>query len=167
MSNVLDSVGNSLSDLSEKGLTAIMLFLVLSTAVQLIYIFLSRMLHMDELWSQFIRFGLQFAIFIGCLIIILGKSTVTTLLGGIAIGFGYSLQPVICGALQMIYLRSERNLKNEYIQIGNKSGLVVSAGLFHLKLRQGKEVYYISNSKLTETVVFNPNTNSNPKNPKI
>lgn len=155
MTLVLDSVGASLSDLSEKALTASVIFLVLNTLIQLLYIFLHSMLHMDELWSQLIRSFLQFATFIGCLIIILGKAAVMTLVGGLSIGFGYSLQPVIMGALQMIYLRSEHSLDGQYIKLGKLEGRVMSSGLFHLKIKGSDGgIYFLSNTKLTETIQF-------------
>ena len=78
-----------------------------------------------------------------------------TLVGGLSIGFGYSLQPVIMGALQMIYLRSEHHLDGENIKIGSVEGKVLSSGLFHVKIL-GKDgnIYFVSNSKLTETIRF-------------
>ncbi len=155
MTFMLGDVGTSLSEFSEKALTATVIFLVLSTLVQLLYTFTSRMLHMDELYAQLIRTIFQFAILVGCLIIILGQPAVMTLVGGFSIGFGYSLQPAILGALQMIYLRSEHRLNGKRLQIGNVKGIVASSGLFHIKLIQndGTEIY-ISNVKLTENITF-------------
>ena len=152
---VIADVGDSLSSLGEQALTAGVIFLVLTTVVHFLYVFLNSMLHMDVLWAQLIRTSLQFAIFIGCLIIILGKTAVMTLVGGLSIGFGYSLQPVIMGALQMIYLRSEHHLDGENVKIGNLEGKILSSGLFHVKLK-GKDgnTYFVSNSKLTETIRF-------------
>lgn len=154
-SGVINDVGESLSTIGEQALTAGVIFLVLTTVVHLLYVFLNSMLHMDVLWAQLIRSSLQFAIFIGCLIIILGKTAVMTLVGGLSIGFGYSLQPVIMGALQMIYLRSEHHLDGENIKIGSVEGKVLSSGLFHVKIL-GKDgnIYFVSNSKLTETIRF-------------
>ena len=150
----IEILSSSLGDVIEKLLTASVVFLFFNAVVHILYVFLHRMLQMDMLWAQFIRTLLQVTIAVGSLIILLGKDTVMTLIGGFSIGFGYAFQPVLLGAMNAIYLRSEDKFIGNVVTIAGVTGVVESAGLFHLKLRESKtnNIVYISNLKLTENV---------------
>ncbi len=153
-STQLEIFSSSLGDVIEKLLTASVVFLFFNAVVHILYVFLHRMLQMDTLWAQFIRTLLQITIAVCSLIILLGKDTVMTLIGGFSIGFGYAFQPVLLGAMNAIYLRSEDKFINHTVTIAGVTGVVESAGLFHLKIRESKtnNIVYISNLKLTENV---------------
>ena len=145
-------LGSSLGDLIEKLLTAAAVFLLFNAAVHLVYLFLNRMLKVDILWAQFIRTLLQIVIVVCSLIIILGQETVLKLVGGFSIGFGYAFQPVLLGAMNAIYLRSEDRFVGSTITIAGVTGVLEAAGLFHLRLNTGDKIVYVSNLKLTENI---------------
>ena len=123
------------------------------------------MLQMDTLWAQFIRTVLQVTITVGSLIILLGKDTVMTLIGGFSIGFGYAFQPCLLGAMNAIYLRGENKFKDHVVSIAGVTGVVEATGLFHMRIRESKtgNIVYISNLKLTENVsLFSKGRGSDP-----
>jgi small-conductance mechanosensitive channel len=145
--------GSSLGDTVEKLLTASVVFLVFNAIVHIIYKFLHKMMRMDLLWAQFIRSFLQIVIVVVSLIILLGRQTVMTLVGGFSIGFGYAFQPVLLGAFNAIYLRSEDKFVGHRAKIAGVSGTVREAGLFHIRMEDDSgNTVYISNLKLTENV---------------
>lgn len=145
--------GSSMGDVVEKLLTASVVFLVFNAVVHIIYVFLHKMLHMDLLWAQIIRSLLQIVIVVASLIILLGKETVMTLVGGFSIGFGYAFQPVLLGAFNAIYLRSEDKFVGHTATIAGVTGEVKEAGLFHIKIQEASgNTVYVSNLKLTENV---------------
>ena len=147
-------LSTSMGDVIEKLLTASVLFLFFNSLVHILYIFLHRMLQMDTLWAQFIRTFLQIVVTVASLVVLVGSNTMTRLLQGFSIGFGYALQQPVVGAMNALYLRSEDKFVDSEVTIGGVTGNVVSAGLFHMKLRESKtgNIVYISNLKLTETV---------------
>ena len=149
----LQIFGSSMGDVVEKLLTAVVVFLVFNAVVHIIYKFLHEMLRMDLLWAQFIRTFLQIVTVVVSLIILLGRQTVMTLVGGFSIGFGYAFQPVLLGAMNAIYLRSEDKFVGSRVTIAGVTGRIEEAGLFHMKLRDdSNNIVYISNLKLTENV---------------
>ena len=150
----IEILSSSLGDVIEKLLTASVVFLFFNAVVHMLYVFLHKMLQMDMLWAQFIRTLLQVTIAVGSLIILLGRDTVMTLVGGFSIGFGYAFQPVLLGAMNAIYLRSEDKFIGHTVSIAGVTGVVESAGLFHLKIKESKtnNIVYVSNLKLTENV---------------
>lgn len=146
--------GPSMGDTIEKVLTASVIFLLFNAIVHMVYMFLHKMLQMDLLWAQMIRTLLQIIIAVVSLIVILGKETVLRLVAGFSIGFGYAFQPVLLGAMNAVYLRSEDKFIGSTIKVAGVTGRVLEAGLFHMKLQEEKtnNTVYISNLKLTENI---------------